>query len=304
MPCSVHPILATQKIISKRAAILRPCSRYARAPASKLRVIRALALPGGLFDGVPSRMLLAYRFRVAAQELHELRRHPDPIRLTLLAAFCPVREREIADSLTDLLITTVHRVEPRSSPDIGTKAEKRVAGKSALLFKLAAASIAKPDGSVRDAIFPTVGEQTLYDLVAEGEATGTVYRRHLQAVIHNPYRSHYRRMLPLLLDALEFRSNNQAHRPVLDALDIIVRHAGRKVIRRGGSGLGVGHNHRARAGWGCNIHSKLNRNAIGKRQAENLEDHGNENRSHVSVSPDIKASIRWERVSPSAAWHR
>ncbi len=88
--------------------------------ADKLRRIRALALPGGLFDGVPSRVMLAYRRRVAAEELHELRRHPDALRLTLLAAFCHVREREIADSLTDLLITTVHR--------IGTKAEKRVEG--------------------------------------------------------------------------------------------------------------------------------------------------------------------------------
>jgi len=199
--------------------------------ADKLRRIRVLTLPGSLFDGVPSRVLLAYRRRVAAEELHELRRHPAPIRLTLLAAFCHVREREIADSLTDLLITTVHR--------IGTKAEKRVegeligdlkrvAGKPALLFKLATASIAKPDGSVRDVIFPTVGEQTLHDLVAEGEATGPVYRRHLQAVIHNTYRSHYRRMLPLVLDALDFRSNNQAHRPALDALGIIARHAARK----------------------------------------------------------------------------
>jgi len=155
--------------------------------ADKLRRIRTLALPGGLFDGVPSRVMLAYRRRVAAEELHELRRHPDAVRLTLLAAFCHVRGREIADSLTDLLIATVHR--------IGTKAEKRVegelmadlkrvSGKHALLFKLAAASIAHPDGAVRNVIFPTVGEQTLHDLVAEGEATGPVYRRHLQAVIH------------------------------------------------------------------------------------------------------------------------
>jgi hypothetical protein len=101
--------------------------------------------------------------------------------LTLLAAFCHVRGREIADSLTDLLITTVHR--------IGTKAEKRVegelivdlkrvAGKPALLFKLAAASLAQPDRAVRDVVFPAVGEQTLHDLVAEGMATGPVHRRH------------------------------------------------------------------------------------------------------------------------------
>ena len=200
--------------------------------AAKLACIRAVALPAGLFDGVPSRVLLAYRRRVGAEELHELRRHPDPIQLTLLAAFCHVRGREIADMLTDLLITTVHR--------IGAKAEKRVegelvadlkrvAGKPALLFKLAAASLAKPDGTVRDVVFPAVDEQTLRDLVAEGENTGPAYRRHLQTVIHNSYRSHYRRMLPLVLDALSFQSNNQAHRPVLDALGVIARHAARKM---------------------------------------------------------------------------
>jgi len=63
-------------------------------------------------------VLLAYRRRVGTEELYELRRHPDPIRLTLLAAFYHVRGREIADTLTDLLITTVHR--------IGAKAEKGV----------------------------------------------------------------------------------------------------------------------------------------------------------------------------------
>ena len=200
--------------------------------ADKLRRLRALALPSDLFAGVPARVLLAHRRRVDAEELHELRRHPDALRLTLLAAFCHVRAREIADGLTDLLITTVHR--------IGTRAEKRVegeliadlkrvSGKPAILFKLARASVAQPDGAVRDVVFPVVGEQTLHDLVTEGEATGPSYRRHLQAVIHNSYRSHYRRMLPLVLEALSFRSHNQAHRPVLDALDVIARHAGCKM---------------------------------------------------------------------------
>ncbi len=200
--------------------------------AAKLARIRSVNLPAGLFDGVPSRMLLAYRRRVGAEELHELRRHPDPIRLTLLAAFCHVRGREIADALTELLITTVHRIgakaEKRVEGELITDL-KRVAGKPALLFKLAAASLSKPDGAVRDVVFPVVGEQTLRDLVAEGENTGPIYRRHLQTVIHNSYRSHYRRMLPLVLDALSFQSNNQAHRPVLDALGVIARHAARKM---------------------------------------------------------------------------
>ncbi len=200
--------------------------------AAKLACIRSINLPTGLFDSVPSRVLLAYRRRVGAEELHELRRHPDPIRLTLLAAYCHVRGREIADNLTELLITTVHRIgakaEKRVEGELMTDL-KRVASKPALLFKLAAASLAKPDGTVRDVVFPAVDEQTLRDLVAEGENTGPAYRRHLQTVIHNSYRSHYRRMLPLVLDVLRFQSNNQAHRPVLNALGVIARHAARKM---------------------------------------------------------------------------
>lgn len=68
--------------------------------AAKLRRLRALALPTGPFDGVPARVLLAYRRRVATEGVHESRRHPDPIRLASLAAFCHVRGREIANGLT------------------------------------------------------------------------------------------------------------------------------------------------------------------------------------------------------------
>src|SRR5450631_2155916 len=35
------------------------------------------------------------------------------------------------------------------------------------------------------------------------------------------YSNHYRRMLPQILDALEFCSNNSAHRPVIEALDLL-----------------------------------------------------------------------------------
>jgi hypothetical protein len=56
-----------------------------------------------------------------------------------------------------------------------------------------------------------------------------MYRHHLQAVIRGSYRSHYRRMLPIVLGALTFRSNNQDHRPVLDALALDRRHLDSKL---------------------------------------------------------------------------
>ena len=38
-------------------------------------------------------------------------------------------------------------------------------------------------------------------------------------LVYASYGSYYRRMMPRLLAALEFRSNNGTHRPLLDALD-------------------------------------------------------------------------------------
>ncbi len=132
-------------------------------------------------------------FLQAHDENPELRRHPTPIRLTLLAAFCHMRGREITDALVDLLIATVHRIGDTAEKRVESELIadlKRVAGKPALLFKLAAASLANPDDTVRAVVFPVVDGQTLRDLVAEGEATGPMYRHHLQAVLRGSYRSY------------------------------------------------------------------------------------------------------------------
>jgi hypothetical protein len=40
------------------------------------------------------------------------------------------------------------------------------------------------------------------------------------------YRDHYRRMVPLLVNMLDVRSNNTANRPVADALVLVKRYAG------------------------------------------------------------------------------
>jgi hypothetical protein len=53
---------------------------------------------------------------------------------------------------------------------------KRVAGKQNLLFALAEATLAEPDGVVREVVFPVVGEQTLQDLVKEWKANAVIRR--------------------------------------------------------------------------------------------------------------------------------
>jgi TnpA family transposase len=210
----------------------RPSLAGIQDELAKLEVIRAIALPAGLFDGVRPHDLERYRRRVAVEAPYELRRHPEPARLTWLAAFVHLRGRTLTDDLVDLLIETVHRIGARAERRVEREMLndlRRVSGKPNLLFEIAGASIDKPDGTVREVVFPVVGEQILRDLVKEGKVTGPAYRTTLRTVIRNSYKGHYRRMVPQLLDKLEFRSNNEHHRPVIQALDLLKRHAGSKL---------------------------------------------------------------------------
>ena len=199
---------------------------------AKLERIRTLQLPADLFDDLSPTVLEAYRQRIAVEEPHELRRHAVPLRMTLLAAFCLLRGRELTDILVDLLLELVHR--------LGAKAErkvekafvddlKRVHGKTGMLYRLAEASLDRPTGMVHEVIFPVVSEATLRELVKEWHATGPVYRLHVQTVMRRAYRSHYRRMLPPLLEALEFRSNNATHQPLIRALTLLKRYLSSRV---------------------------------------------------------------------------
>jgi hypothetical protein len=43
--------------------------------------------------------------------------------------------------------------------------------------------------------------------------------------MRSSYGKHYRRMVPKLLKTLEFSSNNNAHKPVIHALDIIRKYS-------------------------------------------------------------------------------
>ena len=102
-------------------------------------------------------------------------------------------------------------------------------GKQSLLFEIADATLGKPDGIVREVVFPVVGEETLRDLVKEWKATGPTYRTTLRTTIPNSYKGRYRRMVPQVLQALDFRSNNERHQPTIKALDLVKRYAEKKM---------------------------------------------------------------------------
>jgi Domain of unknown function (DUF4158) len=210
----------------------RPSLANVQEELVKLELIRQLELPTDLFDHALPHELERYRCRVAVEAPYELRRHPEATRLTWLAAFAHLRGRSLTDDLVDLLIETIHHIGARAERKVDRQLLddlKRVTGKQNLLFELANATLGQPDGIVREVVFPVVGEQTLRDLVKEWKATGPTYRTTLRTVIRASYKGHYRRMVPQVLQTLVFRSNNERHRPVIRALDLVKRYAGTKV---------------------------------------------------------------------------
>jgi TnpA family transposase len=219
-------------LIHLRAGPGRASVASLRDELARLDTVRGLGLPDDLFADWSRNELEACRQRVAVEAPYELRRHPDATRHAWLAAYAHLRGRSVIDTLVDLLIETVHhigaRAEHRVEQDLLDDL-KRVGGKQALLYRIAGAAVERPDGSVREVLYPVVGEQTFRDLVREAKATGPTYRTTLRATIRSSYRGHYRRAVLDLLAALDFRSNNDAHRPVIQALDLVRRYAGTRL---------------------------------------------------------------------------
>jgi hypothetical protein len=193
----------------------------------KLRVLSQLALPPDLFGDASQAVVGLYRQRAATETHYELRRHPDAIRFTLLAAFCLQRRAEITDSLVELLLHLIQQ--------IGARAEKRVTkelldelrsvtNKPRLLYQVAEAALAHPDETIRKEIFRVMSEEQCKAIVQEYKTKGG-YHQQVYLCMRSSYRNHYRRMVPLLVNMLEIHSSNSVHQPVIRALELIKRYA-------------------------------------------------------------------------------
>lgn len=193
------------------------------AELSKLEIIQNLVLPAGLFDNLCESIVERYRLRVATETLTELRRHPTAIRYTLLSAFCWLRSQEIIDNVVELFILLVHRLESRSRKRAAAEVVANTEVKDdhdKLLYQIALAALAEPDGLVKAVIYPVANEERLEHLI-DTLGDGTTFRDRLHERLKRAYTHYYRRLLPLILKALEFRSDSTALQPLMRALDLL-----------------------------------------------------------------------------------
>jgi hypothetical protein len=153
-----------------------------------------------------------------------LRAHPKPLRLTLLAALCFLWAQEITDGLVELLIQIAHKIDVRAEKRVEEEYAnefKCVANKEGILYRIAEASVEHPDEPVRKVIFEVASEKLLRDLIKEYKAKSPAFRKQVHLIMRASYSHHYRRMVPELLDMLDFRSNNDLYKPVIRAIQLV-----------------------------------------------------------------------------------
>ena len=196
---------------------------------AKLEAIRELGVPGDVLADVAPRIVSGWRVRAAAQSPSHFRGFAAPTRWVLLVALLVERHREITDTLVELLISTVHAINARADRRVTEEmvaSFKRVRNKNALLARISEASLNRPEGAVREVVFPVAGgEQTLREVVAEFKAAGPEFRRNVQVKLRSSYSHHYRSGMVKLLRTLVFRSNNTMHAPIIDGIALVLRHA-------------------------------------------------------------------------------
>jgi len=188
----------------------------------KLTFIESCGLPMQEIGGIHPKIRERLYKRIASESAWEVRRHPPYIRDTLMGVFLYARKQKIIDDLVELFILIVGKLSKRAKKKVETvliKELKRVYGKTTLLARIAEASLKDPKGTINRVIFPIANKSKLKDIVKEYKYSGKGFKNEIHKLVRSSYSSHYRRMVPKILGSLTFRSNNDLHVPILDAID-------------------------------------------------------------------------------------
>ena len=96
-----------------------------------------------------------------------------------------------------------------------------MANKEGILYRIAEAAVEHPDETVREVVYPIANEKLLREVITEYKDRTPAFRKQVHIIMRASYSHHYRRMVPEMLDILDFRSNNEQYRPVMIALQIV-----------------------------------------------------------------------------------
>ncbi|HDV5690335.1 TPA: Tn3 family transposase [Legionella pneumophila] len=176
---------------------------------------------------IPRKRIVQYSEAFTRLNPSDLKQMSDNKRCAHSFMYCHTRKEEIIDKTIDMFNRIIRNVIHKSEKRVVKKLindVKKVYGKDTILFNIAEICLEQPDGTIRDKIFPIIGQDKLKNIIDEYKKKGPKYQSLLHQQIRSSYASHYRRMLQPLLENIVFRSNNSEHQPILDALLLIKKY--------------------------------------------------------------------------------
>ena len=187
----------------------------------KYKALQSLKIQQNLESFGSRRLLKKYYHRVQVELPSHLKAHTPSIRYATMAIFCTLRSQLIADTLADLLLQLIHRIQKKAEKQVEAyilSEVKRVGGKFDTLFLLANTSIEKPLGIIQEEIYASVSKEKLKDIVEDLRHRGKWYQSQVQTQALSLYVHTNRRLVWALLGALSLQADQPQYLEVLTAL--------------------------------------------------------------------------------------
>ena len=196
--------------------------------SNKLKTIENMMIPEDIFKDIPPKYLKKYYKRSKSENVSEFKRHPDVIRNVLLSVFFHFKSMDIKDNLVDLLIKILNNLDTNANRKIKkelAESTNYTRDKNKLLLKIVKAVVDNPEAKTCDIIYPIADEQKLKNLINELEnKSDDVLNKKNYNNMRSSYQRHYRRILPDIINALKFNSNNDKYKPIIKAIELIKKY--------------------------------------------------------------------------------
>lgn len=145
----------------------------------------------------------------------------------LLSCFCFIRGLKFIDHLVDIMLNIIHKLSNKAKQRARNEFwndRKIMYNKDNVLHNIAVVSIEKPKGIIENEIYPTVGEDVLRNIATRPLSFDEYYLQRQYYYMRRSYVTHYRRILVIIIESLQFSSGNIKNNRVLEAIALVQKY--------------------------------------------------------------------------------
>ncbi|MGH9453694.1 MAG: hypothetical protein ACRD2O_06945, partial [Terriglobia bacterium] len=155
----VAPGETTSSFERFKADARQPGVKNLQNEVRKLQLLRSVGMPLEPFRPLPLRVLQMLKRRAGNETASEMRGHSAATRHALLGVYVYLRGSEVTDAISKMAVELVQTLYRRTERQLERQVVRNVSGvegKINMLYRIAEAVVANPDGTIREVLFPVV----------------------------------------------------------------------------------------------------------------------------------------------------